>query len=255
MRFFFSCLLAAVWTWNNAFGGEAQEAAFRFKVMSYIRSHPPLYSADLNDIRIDGRATVAFAIDQDGKLVDASMAVGSGSAKADQSFLDWLAHLQPFPHVPADLPVPVKFSVEFILVPREHLSDVRIKWTIDASVSATEAAFRNLVAYHLQHLPRTYSDDMNSGHDPRRAVMTILIDQDGQLLNAEIVKGSGAPKLDQQTLKWLKSGEPYPQIPPDLKGPLRLTAEISFEPPRISRENIWNDEKIKRAVSSVCKGC
>jgi TonB family protein len=255
VRFFFSCLLATVWTWTNAFAGEAEEAAFRFKIISYIETHPPLYPADLKDIRTEGRVTVAFAIDRDGKLVDASMPVGSGSAKADQNFLDWLTRLQPFPHVPLDLSAPAKFSVEVVLVPRERLSDVRIKLTMDAGASASGANFQDLVVSHLQHLPRTYSDDMGSRQGPRRAVMAILIDQDGRLLNVEIVKGSGSPKLDQETLAWLKSGQPYPQIPTDLKSPLRLTAEIGFEPPRIARESIWNDEKIKRAISNVCKGC
>jgi TonB family protein len=253
MRLLFFCLWAAVFVGSDALATEASETAFRYAIMSHIHDHPPPYPADLKDRNARGRATVTFAIDRHGGLADAKVTIGSGSTKADQEILDWLKRLQPFPGIPDDLSEPEKFSEEIVFAPASVLSDVKINWTADA-ISSNEAGFRDLVASHLRTHPRAFSDEMNSRPRARRSVVTLWIEQNGQLSKVAISKGSGSAKVDQETSDWLVAAQPYPQIPADLKAPLKLTAEIEFGPPG-TRAGIWNDEKIKRAINNVCKGC
>lgn len=195
---------------------------------------------------------MTLSLDGDGKLADAKAASGSSSTKTDQEILDWLKRLQPFPRVPANLTSPFKFSAEFVFVPPTVLSEVKIRWIIDANPSASEAGLRDLVASHLQRQPRSYSNDMNSRHGTRRAIVTLLINPDGKLLNVEMTKGSGSPRVDQETLVWLNAAQPYPKVPTNFAAPLKLVAEIGFGPPS---KGIWSDEKIKRSINNVCKGC
>jgi TonB family protein len=253
MRSLILCFfLAAVWTWTDARAQEADEAAFRYAIFSHMREHPMTFPADLMDRRAEIDPIIGFSIDHDGKLLDAQMVRGSGSTQADQDILDWLRRLQPFPRVPTTLLAPVKFSEMIALVPTSLESDVRIKWVAGASASVHEAAFQEQVAARLQRQPRTYTEEMKDKHGLRRAVVTLLIDQDGRLLNVEMTRESGAAKVDEETLAWLEAAQPYPQIPADLKAPVRLTAEIAFGPPP---KEIWNDEGVKRAIGNVCKGC
>lgn len=245
-------LLPAALVWSDALASEVDEGAFRYELGSYLHNHPLRFPADLMDRHTEGHATVTFSIDRDGKLLDAKMASGSGSTKADQDILDWITHLQPFPKVPADLSAPVKYSEEIVLVPPNLVSDLKIKWAVHPGASATEAAFRNQVADHLQHIPRTYTSEMKASHDKRRTVVALSIDRSGKLLNVELIKAFGSQTIDQETLAWLAAAQPYPPIPPDLEAPLELNAEFEFGPPR---EGIWNDDKVERAVNNVCKGC
>lgn len=228
---------------------EANEA-FRHTIWSHIHDHL-VFPAALTERSAKVLTTVTVSIDRDGKLVDAKMVIGSGSTKADREILDLLTHLQPFPHVPINLTSPFKLSQEIAFVPPGLLSQVQIRW-IDANASANEAELRDLVASHLRHQPPMDSGEMNGRHGTRRAVVTLLIDQDGKLLNVELTKGSGSSKVDQETLVWLRAAQPYPKVPTNFTAPLKLTAEIGFGP--ISK-GIWDDEKIKRAINNVCKGC
>jgi TonB family protein len=249
MRLLVCFILATVWM---SAGALADEAAFRHAIGSYILAHPPVFIEDLTDRRTEVRPIVTFSIDRDGKLLDEKISSGSGSAKADQEILDWLRRLQPFPHPPADLADPLKFSEEIVFVPPAVMSDVKIKWAGDAGASADEVAFRDQVAFHLQSHPRIYSDEMKARTSMRRAVVTLSIGQGGNLLNVEMTKATGSQKVDDETLAWLKAVQPYPRMPADLKSPMKLTAEIAFGPPR---EGLFNDEKIKRMINNVCRGC
>lgn len=255
MRSFLVCLLATAFLLSSARADEADERAFRYVIASYLQTHPLQFPADLLNLPTEGYAKVTFSIDRDGKLVDAKISSGSGSSKADQDILDWLTGLQPFPRIPAEVSAPAKFSEEIMLVPTKLKSDVKIKWLISAGARAKEAtkeaAFRDQVASHLQHLPRTYTAEMKARH----TIVALSLDLSGKLLNAELIKASGSPAIDEETLAWLKAAQPFPQIPTDLTAPLKLTADIEFGQPRKSVEGIWDDGKIKRAINNVCKGC
>src|SRR5262249_21865233 len=101
MRSFVLCLLAAILMWTDALASEADEKVFRYVIACFLRGHPPPALADLMDRRTEVRVTVTFSIDRDGRVLEAKMATGSESAKADQDILDWIMRMQPFPKVPA----------------------------------------------------------------------------------------------------------------------------------------------------------
>jgi hypothetical protein len=62
-------------------------------------------------------------------------------------------------------------------------------------------------------------------------------------------------ELDYATLRWLRDVRSYPHLPSVLESPLKLKAEISFDPPRPRSDRLWDEQKIKRAISNVCRGC
>jgi TonB family protein len=103
---------------SNARAGEVEEKAFHYAIASYLQTHPLRYPADLLDLQTEGHVKVAFAVDRDGKLVDARITAGSGSTKADQDILDWLTHLQPFPKAPAEVSAPANFPRKSSSFPR-----------------------------------------------------------------------------------------------------------------------------------------
>jgi TonB family protein len=141
---------------------------------------------------------------------------------------------------------------EIVFVPTSLRSDIGIKWAVDSGASTEEVAFRDQLASHLQRHPRTYSEEMKTGHGTRRVVVTLFIGDAGKLLKVEMTKKSGSQTVDEETIDWFAAAQPYPQVPAGVKTPLKLTAEITFGPPA---EGIWSDQKIKRAINNICKGC
>ena len=80
-------------------------------------------------------------------------------------------------------------------------------------------------------------------------MIAFTIDRDGKLLDERVTKGSGRKIADQKALEWLKSLQPYPQIPAEVPAPLHFAVEIDFG------DRLWNDDRVKRAMQNVCKGC
>lgn len=62
------------------------------------------------------------------------------------------------------------------------------------------------------------------------AVLDFEISRTGKVMLANIQKSSGFPALDKAVLSMLKRAEPFPPVPPDIKGePIRLTLPIAFK--------------------------
>jgi TonB family protein len=68
-------------------------------------------SVSIAERKKDVELVVVFWLDRDGKLSNAQITKPTGSAIFDQASLDWLAKMQPFPAIPADLEAPKKFTV------------------------------------------------------------------------------------------------------------------------------------------------
>jgi outer membrane biosynthesis protein TonB len=124
----------------------------------------------------------------------------------------------------------------------------------NAAAPATEVAFRDQVASHLHHHPLAYAEEMKALHGKRHVGVALLIDRSGNRLKLDLIEPFGSKVVDESTLAWLEAAQPYPQIPAGLEAPLKLTAELEFGPPR-KRDEPWNDDKVKRVMSNVCKGC
>jgi TonB family protein len=253
MRFVL-CLLAIAWMGTDAWADEAEKLAFQREIATYLREHPPQYPAKLMDLHSDAIVRVIFSIDRDGKLLDTNMSSGSGSPEADRDIVDWLKRLQPFPKIPTDLPAPFKVSEELVFSPTTLIGDVKIRWVTNAAAPAKEVAFRDQVASHLHHHPLAYAEEMKALHGKRHVGVALLIDRSGNLLKLDLIEPFGSKVVDESTLAWLEAAQPYPQIPAGLEAPLKLTAELEFGPPR-KRDEPWNDDKVKRVMSNVCKGC
>jgi TonB family protein len=253
MRSLFLCLLTAFLGSTNVF---ADEATFKHTIFAHIHGHPPPYPVELANATDEVSLTLTCSIDRDGKVVQAEVTKGSGSAKADQDILAWFRNLEPFPAIPADLPAPFKISQELVLVPPSLATDLGIKWVANARSSPSEPSFRDQMAVHLKHHPRSYSGKIKTRRGSAREIVTLLIDQSGFLLQAPQATRLGSNLPDEETIDWLVAIQPFPKIPADMKSPLTLTAEITFGPPKKPASNgLWDDERIKKSINNVCRGC
>jgi TonB family protein len=120
---------------------------------------------------------------------------------------------------------------------------------IATNAFADNAAFRQQVFSHLAAHHPDYPEELKAQLGDAHSMVIFSIDRDGKLLDERVIKGSGRKIADQKALEWLKSLQPYPQIPAELPAPLHFTVEIDFT------RTPWNDDRIKRAMQNVCKGC
>lgn len=62
------------------------------------------------------------------------------------------------------------------------------------------------------------------------AILDFEINRNGRVLLSQIQKSSGFQALDKAVLVMLKRAEPFPPVPPDIKGePIRFTLPIAFK--------------------------
>ncbi len=62
-------------------------------------------------------------------------------------------------------------------------------------------------------------------HQEGRVIVAFLLDSDGHVVNAKIVKSSGSPILDQETLDLITRAQPYP-VPPNGAGGQDLFLQV-----------------------------
>jgi TonB family protein len=120
---------------------------------------------------------------------------------------------------------------------------------ISTNAFADEVAFRKQVFSHLIAHHPDYPEGLKAQLGDAHSTIAFTIDRDGKLLDERVTKRSGKKIADQQALEWLKSLQPYPQIPAEVPAPLRFEVEIDFG------DRLWNDDRVKRAMQGICKGC
>src|SRR5689334_10569241 len=116
----------------------ADDRSFRLQIARFLVEH--FQASEALPDRSD-QVGVSFSIDRDGKLLSAEVDQSSGSARDDQSALERLRKMQPFPHAPDNLDVPYKIFATAFLVPVGRVGHV-----ISAGESAEsdkERAFKN----------------------------------------------------------------------------------------------------------------
>jgi periplasmic protein TonB len=80
----------------------------------------------------------------------------------------------------------------------------------------------------LEHNKR-YPAEARSHGEQGVAQLTFSIDREGRVLSSKIVKSSGFPALDNETLALVQRAQPFPAPPPDLAGPqITLTVPLRF---------------------------
>jgi TonB family protein len=236
MRLLLCCLLAAGCISTT---GWTETSSIRNQIVDHLRAHPMQFPAGQVHQAPSPELILKFSVDHDGKLVDPRVDKGSGSAAADQQALEWLMSLQPFPTRPRDDTT----AADFALPIRFRHSPI----------------YERVVAYLAAHpLP----DPVQLPGQPNGPdlILKFSLDHDGKLLNPQIAKGTGSAAIDQKTLDWLSTLQPFPAIPLNDPNPADFTVPIQFQRHSPStftflREYYEGERKTKRAIGNVCRGC
>jgi TonB family protein len=187
---------------------------------------------------------MVFSINRDGTLLTAEVDQSSGSRKDDASALERLRKLQPFPHVPDDLPVPYKIATTTFFVRPDHIGYLYpIAYAAD---SETEKTFKKRVFGYLSEktwiLPETIAMPPSV-----LSIITFTIDRNGKLTITNFTRGFGSRAAEESALEWLRKQQPFPRIPRELNAPMTLTAELKIGPkmPKLNAEQI---EQLKKKL-------
>ncbi|MGJ5198058.1 TonB family protein [Bradyrhizobium sp. HKCCYLRH1030] len=225
----------------------ADEAAFKRQLYRHLMANSWAIPERLRTKTV--HVGVVFSIDRDGKILNATVDQSSGSADDDADVLAGLRRMRPFPPVPDDLNVPFEIKTTFNLGMQKRIAHVELQWPPTSDTSGPEISYRSEVQHQLRIGPLVLSDDVKNATEIR-SIITFSIDRDGNLVDVKMIKTFGVKAVDDQTIAWLRSVQPFPKIPAELRAPMKLTAELVISP-----KGIWNDEEARRKVNGVCRGC
>lgn len=101
--------------------------------------------------------------------------------------------------------------------------------TAAASRKAELVSWKRRLALHLQRNKR-YPHQAQVRRESGVARVSFVVDRHGHIVSSKIVKGSGSPALDQETLELLQRAQPLPTPPSDIGGAqFAFTVPILFE--------------------------
>ncbi|MCO5132712.1 MAG: energy transducer TonB [Xanthobacteraceae bacterium] len=101
--------------------------------------------------------------------------------------------------------------------------------TAAASNKAALVSWKRRLALHLQRNKR-YPHDAQVRRESGTARVAFVVDRHGHIKSSRIVKGSGSPALDRETLELLQRAQPLPTPPADVGGAqFAFTVPILFE--------------------------
>lgn len=95
------------------------------------------------------------------------------------------------------------------------------------------------------------------------AKVAFTVDRTGKLVSNDIVTGAGFPALDKAALEVVKNAQPFTAAPPEVAdGDLKFVVIMVFVKPtscegihRAIQSEIHREEKLRSAISGVCRGC
>jgi protein TonB len=99
------------------------------------------------------------------------------------------------------------------VAPRETAS---LTGSSDANPNA-RPSWNAMISAHL-HRNKGYPSGARSRREQGTAVLAFVIDRNGRVLSERIVRGSGYPELDQETLAMARRAQPFPPPPPGVAG-------------------------------------
>jgi TonB family protein len=137
---------------------------------------------------------------------------------------------------------------------------------LTATASAEEPSFIRQVSAHVSARPMRYPQELMRQPLGIEVIVVFSLDHDGKLVNPRISKGSGSAKLDQDTLEWLASLQPFPPVPADMARPGDFTLPVQFKSPAersLLRSTVYDpvprnaadEKKLKQIIGSMCRGC
>jgi protein TonB len=87
------------------------------------------------------------------------------------------------------------------------------------------------------------------------AKVAFTIDRTGKLMSSDLVSGAGIPAFDKAALELVKSSQPFAHAPPEVTdSDLKFVVIMVFVKPA-SCEGVRSEEKLRSAISGVCRGC
>jgi len=225
-------------------GVAADEAAYGPQLSRHLAENSRAFPKELKDLSAE--VDVVLTIDRDGKLMGAEITHSSASAADNENVLTGLRSMSPFPRVPDDVRVPFRARLPLEFIPRARIVVPDLKWSMTPHTSGQEISFRVEVLRTLQAHPRILPQKMKS--NDVHSVIEVSIDRDGKIADAKIAKSFGLKTVDDGTLVWLRTLQPFPKPPSEMKVPTKLTVELVFGPKSY-------DEEARRRVGGVCRGC
>jgi len=121
-----------------------------------------------------------------------------------------LATAMPSVEVPASTPAPPTPGAAVKSLPQDVL-----RWESE-------------LAAHIEHFKR-YPAEARAHDEQGTVTVAFSIDRDGRVLSSRIVRSSGSPTLDHETLAMLERAQPMPRPPADLPtGKLSFVVPVKF---------------------------
>lgn len=93
--------------------------------------------------------------------------------------------------------------------------------------AAAIATWSAKLSTHLAHHKR-YPVEARSRRQQGTATLQVTLDAAGRVLSRQVVKGSGAALLDQESLAMVLRAQPLPKPPPNMPVPVTLNVPVRF---------------------------
>jgi protein TonB len=125
----------------------------------------------------------------------------------------------PLPQQPSEVMVAPQAPVPRVeAVPQEEVPPAPATSAAQAArARAAEASWRSEIAMLLEHNKR-YPAEARARREQGVAQLAFSIDREGHVLSSRIVKSSGVPALDEETLALVQRAQPFPTPPPGVTG-------------------------------------
>jgi TonB family protein len=118
--------------------------------------------------------------------------------------------------------------------------------------SAAISLWKQQITTQLQLHPQYPPEACLKGAE---AQVAFRIDRAGKLISSDIIKGAGSPAIDKAALQTVKSAEPFTPAPPEVSDDdLKFAVIMVFVKPP-SCEPDHREDKLRSAISGVCRGC
>jgi TonB family protein len=171
----------------------ADETAYRQRLDRHLTVSSQLLPPALLSKHI--KLGIVFSIDRDGKLLSADIDQSSGSSEDDAATLAGLKRMQPFPRIPDELQAPYEVKTTFNFGARMDFATVDLRWPYANTITGGQALYMGQIQSHLRDHRLIPSQEQNR-HGSLQSTLAFMIDRDGSLLEAVLLKRSGNKAID-----------------------------------------------------------
>jgi TonB family protein len=126
---------------------------------------------------------------------------------------------------------------------------------LSISARADSTAFTKQIIAHIAANPMKFPAEFINLRPAPDLILVFSLDRNGNLLNPSVKKGSGLTKVDQASLEWLATLQPFPALPANATVSETITLPIRFMSRSGESDYEHSERKIKQMIGNVCKGC